>query len=66
MGERGAVALCEALRGHSAIEYIDFEGECGFLLQMAFCVLIAARFQIVSFENVVLWHWPSCCKGNAH
>ncbi len=44
MGERGAVALCEALRGHSALEYIDFEGECGFLLQMAFCVLIAARF----------------------
>ena len=32
MGERGAVALCEALQGHSALEFIDLEGLCAFLL----------------------------------
>ena len=44
MGERGTAALCAALRGHSALEYIDLEGAYAFLLQMALCVLIAARF----------------------
>ena len=44
MGDRGTAALGAALRGHSALEYIDLEGAYAFLLQKAFCVLIAARF----------------------
>ena len=44
MGDRGTAALCAALRGHSALEYIDLEGAYLFLSQRAFCVLIAARF----------------------